>query len=214
MLTRLRPIWARAYSAAISDGYNVVVASIGNPSPQFDGSRHSVGHWVLDEVRNTYWTNFPQFSTVFSNYELSTVSTGDHSNVVLVKSSNSYMNIQGKPIAKLWQKYSKKDVSLVIVHDELQIPLGKVQIRRRKTSARGHNGLRSIDSVIGNDYTKIAVGIGKPAKGPPNLISDYVLSKFSRDELDVLRTVTVPKVVEILDEMSHGKHIHEKYMAK
>lgn len=196
-------VYSRQYSLPAS---SVVIASIGNPSPQYDGTRHSVGHWVLDEVKEKYWKDFSRFSGA-SGVEIATSETNP--NVLLAKSIKSYMNLQGKPISKFWQKH-KKDARLVIVHDELQIPLGKVQIRRRNTSARGHNGLRSIDNSMGNDYTKIAIGIGKPA-AKHDLVSDYVLSKFTKNEMDVLREVTIPRVAQILEEMSQGKHINERY---
>lgn len=210
MLSILRQwVAARAYSAPALTKCNVVVASIGNPSPQYDGSRHSVGHWVLDEVRRQ-WPNFGQFSSGSNGMEISNADGGNNANLMLAKSTDSYMNLQGKPISRFWHKYGKNS-SLVIVHDELQIPLGKVQIRRRNTSARGHNGLRSIDSAMGNNYTKIAIGIGKPEKGGPTLVSDFVLSKFTRAELETLEQVTLPRVVQILDEMSQGKHVLDKH---
>lgn len=168
-----------------------------------------MGHWILDEVREKYWSEFANFSGS-GGIETAAASSGDHNNVLLAKSVKSYMNLQGKPISKLWQKYNRNNACLVVVHDELQLPLGKVQIRRRNTSARGHNGLRSIDGAMGNDYTKIAIGIGKPA-AKHILVSDYVLSKLTNDELQILREVAVPRVVTILEEMSRGKHIHERY---
>lgn len=207
MLARLLSWGPRHYSSLPAS--SVIVASIGNPSPQYNGTRHSVGHWILDQVREKYWSEFANFSGS-GGIEIAAASSGDHNNVLLAKSVKSYMNLQGKPISKLWQKYNRNNACLVVVHDELQLPVGKVQIRRRNTSARGHNGLRSIDGAMGNDYSKIAIGIGKPA-AKHILVSDYVLSKFSKDELQILREVSVPRVVAILDEMSGGKHIHERY---
>lgn len=131
-------------------------------------------------------------------------------NVTLAKSTDSYMNLQGSPIGRAWQKFQHdhkgQPCELVIVHDEIQVALGKVQIRRKRTSARGHNGLRSIDRAVGNEYTKIAVGIGKPAGD----VADYVLSKFDRAQLEVLETITVPRVMEIVEEMAQGKHLQAK----
>lgn len=207
MVPRILARWRLRYYSSLPSS-KVIVASIGNPSPQYDGTRHSVGHWILDVVRENYWTDFTKFSGS-GGIDTAYSSEGNHQNVLLAKSVKSYMNLQGKPISKLWQKYSKNNPCLVVIHDELQIPLGKVQIRRRNTSARGHNGLRSIDKAMGNDYSKIAIGIGKPAA--KHLVSDYVLSKFTKSELEILREVTIPRVVEVLEEMSRGKHIHERH---
>lgn len=119
------------------------------------------------------------------------------------------MNLSGKPVSSIWTKYKQKhdNPALVIVHDELQIPLGKIQVRRQNTSARGHNGLRSIDLVMGNKYVKIAVGIGRPET--KDEASNYVLSKFTPEQFDTLMTITMPKVLKALNEMANGKHVFE-----
>lgn len=215
MLSRL--LRFRNYSTISNFQCNVVILSIGNPLPEYNGTRHSVGHYIMEQIRALL--NYPGFSkdTVetsrIDNTKLQNDKTSRNENfhnVLLARSTNSYMNLQGRPVLKFWQNYCKKNpnASLVIVHDELQIPLGKIQIRRRNTSARGHNGLRSIDASMGNEYTKIAVGIGKPESGS---ISDYVLLKFSRPELVILEETVLPKVMDVFQEMARGKHIKERH---
>lgn len=215
MLSRL--LRFRNYSTISNFQCNVVILSIGNPLPEYNGTRHSVGHYILEQIRALL--NFPAFSkdTVETSrldspkLQNANSSKDEHfHNVLLARSTNSYMNLQGRPVLKFWQNYRKKNpnASLVIVHDELQIPLGKIQVRRRNTSARGHNGLRSIDQSMGNEYTKIAVGIGKPEKGS---VSDYVLLKFSRSEMEILEETVLPKVMDVVEEMARGKHIKERH---
>jgi PTH1 family peptidyl-tRNA hydrolase len=164
----------------------VLVVSIGNPEPQYKDTRHNVGHWIVKELhRNNVpvqygpWTDDKAFGG-----EISTSSDG---NIILARSIGSYMNTQGKPVAKILQRYGK-DKTLLVVHDELQKELGKLQFRGPGTSARGHNGLKSIDNAIGNQYTKLSVGIGRPDKGQKD-VSDYVLSKFSTSERAELEKV-------------------------
>lgn len=212
MLSRLRlRLPTRAYSTLTNFHCNVVVVSIGNPSPDYDGTRHSVGHYVLEKVRSQFLEGYPRFSS--ESVQTSEPNETSQSSLLLARSVGSYMNLQGRPVAKFWHKYTQRNprASLVVIHDELQIPMGKVQIRRRNTSARGHNGLRSIDNAMGNDYTKIAVGIGKPLGKSAGTVSDYVLSKFTRGELDVLEETVVPRVAEVLLEMAKGKHVHERH---
>lgn len=121
------------------------------------------------------------------------------------------MNLQGSPISKVWnhfrQQHPQSSSALVILHDEIQIPLGKVQVRRQNTSARGHNGLRSIDKAIGPKYTKIGIGIGKPNH---SAIDRFVLSKFSLSELLTLSELSVPQVEAVIEEMLKGKYIYER----
>ncbi|KAM9923026.1 hypothetical protein OXX59_005435 [Metschnikowia pulcherrima] len=194
----------------------VLFVALGNPSPQYDGTRHNVGQWAIEKMASEAWPHFAPFT----NKQLGPLLTSHspestHTHVVLAKTTGTYMNISGPPVAKAWQKFKQQisrqnlgqEPCLVILHDELQVPLGKVQIRRRNTSARGHNGLRSIDKVMGNNYTKLAIGIGK---APSDNVADYVLSKFKPDERKVLETVTMPLLMDIMEQMAEGRHVHDK----
>lgn len=197
---------SRAYTTA---KFDMTFLSLGNPSPKYDGTRHNVGSWVLDEMQSQHWTEFSEFGLSGTNQFLrSTLQSGPHSNVALVKSVGALMNIQGRSV----EAYCKRNPNrgrLIVVHDELQIPLGQVQVRRRNTSARGHNGLRSVDKAIGNDYTKIGIGIGRP-QGTMT-VTDFVLGKFTPDELAVLRDDAMPQVVMIFEAMCKGEYINDRY---
>lgn len=211
LLVRAAPRLLRNYSAQAIP--LVLVVGIGNPVPAYDGTRHSVGHLVLDEMVNSYWTEFGPFreSKLNPQFHSSKSVVGDHTNVHLAKSHTSYMNVSGGPVSKLWKKFQqhqKNQPAMVVVHDELQVPLGKIQIRRRNTSARGHNGLRSIDQTMGSGYIKLAIGIGKPPA--TMLVSDFVLSKFKPDEKAILMSETMPKVALAMAQISAGKHVFDK----
>lgn len=196
----------------------VMMASLGNPEPQYAGTRHNVGHWALQQLAEDYWTGFTPFSQIkgipHGHCSVPT-SAGPHlANVFLFRSIYAYMNRQGDPISKTWAKVRAQHKSthlpaLVVVHDELQVPLGKFQIRRQNTSARGHNGLRSVDSLVGRGYTKVAIGIGKPAPG--HNIADYVLRQFSDEEMHVLASDVMPRLAGVLAEMAQGEHIYDIY---
>lgn len=211
LISKIAPRLLRAYTTPSSA--QVLVVAIGNPVPSYDGTRHSVGHLILDQMVKNYWSEFGPFrqSALNPQFHSTTALVGDHTNVTLAKSQTSYMNVSGGPVSKFWQKFQQRQAlqpAMVVVHDELQVPLGKIQIRRRNTSARGHNGLRSIDQTMGNNYIKLAIGIGKP---PPNmLVSDFVLSKFKPQELDILLSETMPKVAAAMAQISNGKHIFDK----
>lgn len=163
-----------------------MVASIGNPEPLYKGTRHNVGHYMMDKVVDK-WTNFTPF-TKTKDGVYSVCNDSLLANIYMFKSLNSFMNVQGRPIYDKWKELTLKQdrVELVVVHDEIEIPLGKVVVRRKGTSARGHNGLRSIDGVLPPIYTKIGIGVGKPSDGQ---IARHVLSKFSDEEEEVLKEV-------------------------
>lgn len=192
----------------------LMIASIGNPEPQYQGTRHNVGHWALDELITNHWTSFNQFQNHknIPDGVYSTSSVGGLSDVFLFKSIYSFMNLQGAPVSKTWQKVSNyqkatRSPALVVLHDELQVPFGKFQIRKQLSSARGHNGLRSIDSLMGGGYTKISIGIGKPTAKD---LSNYVLSPFTPLEQEVLTYDVMPQIVNVLQEMKDGKYIYDK----
>lgn len=111
----------------------------------------------------------------------------------------SLMNIQGVPVRNI-VKLLGKDKTVLVVHDELQKDIGTVQLRGPGTSARGHNGLKSIDNVLGKGYHKLSVGIGRPVSGKKS-VSDYVLSKFTVTELAQLEEV-IEKAANIVKRVS------------
>ena len=117
------------------------------------------------------------------------------------------MNLLGNVVVREWESVqslcpSTHSPHMIVLHDEVQLPLGRVQLRRPGTSARGHNGLRSIDAIIGQSYFKVSIGIGKSSS---KSLADHVLSPFVDYELDVLNNEVIPQIVLILGELVEGK---------
>ena len=164
------------------------ICSIGNPEPEYKGTRHNVGHRVMDQLIHVYWKDhlYQKGSYFYSRKYL---------NLVLFKSDATLMNIQGKTVAKHFQQFHKQS-HLIILHDDLERDLGKFQFRKPGTSSRGHNGLKSIDGVYKNKYSKIAIGIGRPTS--KNVVN-YVLLKFDDKEIDILDYEVIPAVVKELE---------------
>lgn len=189
----------------------ILVVGLGNPSPTYNGTRHNVGNWLIEQLVKHKWNGFMALKPdkAVGSFRSSTSLKSDASHMVLAASTGNFMNILGQPINKLWQKFQKESragLNLLIVHDELEIPLGKVQLRKGSTSARGHNGLKSIKSSIGDGYMKLGIGIGKPTNSGDGAISDYVLSKFTHMELSKLEDATLEQAANIMDEILKGKH--------
>ncbi|KAI5960572.1 uncharacterized protein KGF55_004465 [Candida pseudojiufengensis] len=191
----VRPILLNTYLPIKSNPYLkfsrcLFIASIGNPEPKYKGTRHNVGHRLMDQLIEIYWKDH-LYKQGFYYY------SKKYPNLILFKSDNSFMNLQGKPIQKHFQQFHKTS-NLIILHDELEQPIGKYQIRKPGTSSRGHNGLKSIDGFFRNKYTKIGIGIDKPKS---KSISDYVLSKFDPKQLEVIDFDVLPNVVKDLEKM-------------
>ncbi|KAG0646928.1 Peptidyl-tRNA hydrolase [Hyphodiscus hymeniophilus] len=157
----------------------LLVCSIGNPAP-LTNTLHSAGHLVLSTLASTF--SYPAFqkSRAHGNGLLSS------SPEFTLWQSSSFMNISGVGVVAAWKQFVKDnqrdggDVGLVVVHDELELKVGDVRVKRGAASAKGHNGLKSINEKLrGADYTRIAVGIGRPESREPNAVADYVLRKMS-----------------------------------
>lgn len=164
------------------------VCSIGNPEPQYKGTRHNVGHRVMDQLIHNYWKDhlYKEGSYYYSR---------KYPNLVLFKSDSTLMNLQGKTMSKHFQQFHKQS-RLIVLHDDLERDLGKFQVRKSGTSSRGHNGLKSIDGVYKDRYSKIAIGIGRPTS---KTVTNYVLLKFDAKEQEVLDFDVIPKVVKELE---------------
>lgn len=154
------------------------IIGLGNPGPKYALNRHNIGFLIVDQLAdryNAFWDSKP-------NMELSTVSI-QGKNVLLIK-PQTFMNDSGKVIPFL-QKKGIKAENILVVHDELEFPFGKVKIRQGG-SARGHNGLRSIIDRCGKEFARLRFGIGRPLI--KEMVSHHVLSNFdeSHDELEKL----------------------------
>ncbi|KAI9367776.1 peptidyl-tRNA hydrolase [Aspergillus egyptiacus] len=175
------------------------IASIGNPG-RYLNTRHSAGHTLLDALIPLLQTTLPP---IYKTWK-----------------SPSLMNVSGQKLIRELERteYGSRAVTLVVLHDELEKPLGKVVVKRggpEKASLRGHNGLKDIFRWLdkkklyqeGNNpllsVLRIGVGIGRPESRSPEEVSKYVLAKMNVFELEAVKKAAAP-VVEILAEEASG----------
>ncbi len=150
---------------------------MGNPGPRYEGTRHNVGFAVIDELAGRKHVTFD----VGPVEALVARVRGDEP-TLLVKPL-TFMNLSGDAIAGLL-RYFKVDVAdLLVIVDEAQLPLGKLRARARG-SAGGHNGLKSIIAQLGEDFSRLRIGVGRG--DPRRELADHVLARFDRDELPVI----------------------------
>ncbi|KAH3670921.1 hypothetical protein OGAPHI_000632 [Ogataea philodendri] len=186
----------------------IMVASIGNPEAQYHGTRHSVGHLVIQKLSQD--SGYSQIKTI-DKYKFKT--NPDYPDVLLYQNPG-FMNTSGKNLLKPWKSVvalSQWNPVLVILHDELDIDLGKIRVRKQNSSPRGHNGLKSIQQHIGKGYNAVQIGIGRDPSGnkDSNTVANYVLGKFSAEETQRLDDDVVPKIAALIQEMRQGKHIFD-----
>lgn len=209
---RLQPL--RSLNTKIADKPPaILIASIGNPeTSQFHNTRHNVGHWILNELVHN-----GQFGS-FSKSVLPHGDTSTNQDVWLYKCNTTYMNITGPPVTKAWNKFKKlqplASPALVVICDDTRVPFGKILVRPQGSSARGHNGLKSLDLGLGKMYTRIAVGVGSPiASGDKDIMADFVLGKLSSEDVNVLRESVVPEVSQLIEKMRKGQYVYDVFQA-
>jgi peptidyl-tRNA hydrolase, PTH1 family len=174
-----------------------LVVGLGNPGPRYAGNRHNVGAMVVHELaeRASARLSAHKARAAAATLRIGTLPGGAPGPRAVVGVPSSYMNESGGPVKALLSFFSVDPEQLVVVHDELDIPLGDVRIKRGGGEG-GHNGLRSISSALGTrDYLRVRVGIGRPpGRMDP---ADFVLRDFStaeRKELPFLLAVAADAV--------------------
>jgi PTH1 family peptidyl-tRNA hydrolase len=157
---------------------DLLVAGLGNPGRGYERTRHSIGFLVADELARR---RDGSFRSKF-NGQLAEVRLGDL-RLGLLK-PETYMNVSGKSVAAARKFFKVDPADLLVVHDDVDLEPGRLQARLGGGLA-GHNGLRSIASALGTqEFLRLRIGVGRPERGDPRPVADYVLSEFE-PEVDV-----------------------------
>ena len=160
------------------------IVGLGNPGPDYRDTRHNMGARALDALAKRIKVRFQR---VGGHLVAHAKWRGDL--LYLIK-PQCFMNAMGPPVARVTRKLQLAAGDLIIVYDDLDLPLGTVRVRM-KGSAGGHNGMRSLISTLGTDQLRrVKVGIGRPASPGRDReeIVDHVLSAFLPDELPTVET--------------------------
>lgn len=165
-----------------------LIAGLGNPGKQYEETRHNVGFMAIDELSKRL--NIPLDSFKFNGMYGAGNVGGEK--IILVKPL-TYMNLSGECLRPLMDYYNVEDEELVVIYDDLDIPVGKIRLRT-KGSAGGHNGIKSIIQHLGTqEFKRIRIGIDRPQNGMK--VVDYVLGRFAPEEQEEIRQ-TVTKSAE------------------
>lgn len=153
-----------------------IIVGLGNPTLQYEGTRHNVGFDVIDAIADKY--NISVDGRKNRAYIGKGIIEGQK--VILAK-PQTYMNLSGESVRGLIDYYKiDEEEELLVIYDDISLDVGQLRIRK-KGSAGGHNGIKNIITHLGhNVFPRIKVGVGeKPKKFD---LADYVLSRFSREE--------------------------------
>jgi len=158
-----------------------LIAGLGNPGKQYLKTRHNVGFSAVRSI--CYHNNISSFQAKF-NGELAITKLKQYDIIFFMPMA--YMNNSGVPIEKVAKFYKICAENILVIHDDLDVCVGKMKIKKGGGDA-GHNGVKSIDNLIGKDYQRLRIGIGKP--NTPNTVSDYVLGEFSSVDFKKINTI-------------------------
>ena len=160
----------------------VLVVGLGNPGAEYAITRHNVGFMAVDALAgaDAKWKSEKNALTSTANI--------DGRRVIFAK-PQTFMNLSGNAVLALMTFYKIPLENLIVIHDDMDLPVGKLREKIGGGSA-GHNGIRSIDANVGNEYRRIRIGIGHPRDlGLPIAPADWVLGKFTPTQITEINQV-------------------------
>ena len=155
---------------------DLLVAGLGNPGPRYVRDRHNVGWMVVDEIARRCDASLKsKFNGRFGETRIS-------GHRIALLEPETYMNESGRSISAAVRFYKVPIDDVLVVHDDVDLELGRLQVRTGGGLA-GHNGLRSIAQALGgSDFLRLRIGVGRPGRGDPRDVADFVLSPFDPHE--------------------------------
>ena len=165
-----------------------LLVGLGNPGPRYAGNRHNIGFMAADAIVRRH-----SFGPVRERFHALTAEGMIDGEKVLALCPETFMNDSGRAVQAAMQFYKLSPTDVIVIYDEIDLPLGKVRVKRAG-GAGGHNGIRSIDAHIGEDYWRIRLGVGHP--GQKELVKAYVLMDFFKEER--------PEVQAVLDAVAEA----------
>ncbi len=160
-----------------------LVVGLGNPGKRYARTRHNIGLRAVEEVVDRLGGSWR------GRWHGRVCETRDGDERIALLAPETFMNESGRSVSPAMRFYKLPPERLVVVHDELDLPLGDVRAKSGGGLA-GHNGLRSVVQAIGTqDFLRVRIGIGRPERGDPRPVADWVLQPFSpeTDEDDLVQ---------------------------
>ena len=153
---------------------------LGNPGERYKLTRHNLGFMVLDKLiqKSTVEGWDKKFDSFFNKIII------DQKSIILLKPL-TFMNVSGHAVQKVKNFYDIDPNNIVIIHDDIDLELGKIKLKKGGGDG-GHNGLKSIIKLIGSEFNRIRIGVGRPEKIN---VSSYVLNDFREEEVSLLKKI-------------------------
>jgi len=174
-----------------------LIVGLGNPTQKYKFNRHNVGFLAIDYLVKEYNASFVK------DFKGELFKSNDY----LFLKPSTYMNLSGESVVLVKNFYKIENEDIIVIHDDIDLKLGALKFKRGGSSG-GHNGLKSIDKHIGNDYYRVRIGVGRPERKED--VVNYVLSDFSKNELECINTL-FPIIKKAIEDI---KNAASKYSRK
>ena len=182
--------WLKRHGAPEAPQQIKLIVGLGNPGARYANSRHNIGFLIADRFARAHEIDFARKRF---NAQIAEGSVGGQR--ILLAKPQTFMNSSGEAVGKLFAFYKIAPHDLLVVYDDLDLPLGKMRLRSRGSSG-GHHGMESIIAHVGmSDFPRLRVGIGRPN---PDADIDHVLGSFDADER-VVMDETFARAVDAID---------------
>ncbi|GHU12051.1 hypothetical protein FACS189449_04870 [Alphaproteobacteria bacterium] len=171
----------------------LLLVGLGNPGATYEYNRHNVGFRIMDAIADEHASG--GFRGMTQVVEMTSFSIGNYK-VILAK-PQTFMNLSGRAVRFLVDFYKIPLENVYVFHDDLDLEFSQIKIKKGGGSG-GHNGLKSIDSIVGTDYWRVRIGIGRPAY--KSMVSDYVLGNFDADQAKIIDSISlkIAKNIQLL----------------
>ena len=186
-----------------------LIVGLGNPGKQYDMTRQNIGFHTIDYIAEKYGARMTKlkFKAVYGECTVA----GEK--VYLVK-PQTYMNLSGDSVAEMAQFYKIPPENIIIINDDISLDTGRIRIRK-KGSAGGHNGLKSIILRLNSDeFPRVKMGVGAPKHDDYDL-ADFVLGRFTKEEIPVMEEAIKKAEGAVSEIIKNGtESAMNKYNAK
>jgi PTH1 family peptidyl-tRNA hydrolase len=173
-----------------------LVVGLGNPGARYARNRHNVGFMAVDAIARRH--RVPGFRSRFKG-ELAEGAIGGERRLLL--KPQTFMNASGESVAETARFFKIAPSEIVVIHDEIDLRPGKLRVKCGGGTA-GHNGLRSIDALLGPDFWRVRIGVGHP--GIKELVHPYVLQNFTSEEMTLWVAPLLAAVAETIELLLSG----------
>ena len=157
-----------------------IIIGLGNPTSQYQATRHNIGFDVITRISDDYRIplDFKKHKAICGKGMI------DGEKVILAQ-PQTFMNLSGESVRELVDFYKVPSENIIVIYDDISLEVGQLRLRK-KGSAGGHNGIKSIIAHLGTEeFPRIKVGVGDKPKGWD--LADHVLSRFNEDERPIIR---------------------------